>query len=190
MLAPLNSNDILRGAGFNPESLGYDRQALFVAGFVGFVSFAQLAAQSPAPGENGVYVVHRDPAPMKEFVHPSPVGWYRKKDPSSPQAKLTANWVPDAPVVYIGKATSLRVRLSQFAKFGAGVAIGHTGGKLIWQLPDADSLRVAWKVTPGHDPEAIESALLRHFFRRFGKTPFANDPDKLGRLKRSRHCLD
>jgi len=190
MNTTLESYDILRAAGLDPDSLGYERTALFDSGFVGFASFAKLAAASPAPAKSGVYVVLYDSGTLIEFVHPSPAGWYKKKDPSSPDTKLRANWLPGAPVVYIGKATSLRDRLYQFAKFGAGVAIGHSGGKLIWQLPNPETLMVAWKVIPQHDPEAVEAALLRHFFRRFGKTPFANDPDKEGKLKRSRHCLD
>lgn len=190
MIQPQMSTEVLRRAGFDPERLGYQRTTLLEAGFSGFISFGQLVTGSAAPVESGVYVVLYDCNPTLKFVHPSPAGWFKGEDPTCAEATLRSNWLPGAPVVYIGKATSLRDRLRQFAQFGAGKAIGHRGGRLIWQLPNPGSLSVAWRITATQNPEAVEAALLRHFFSRFGQAPFANDPDKGGLLKRSRHCSD
>ena len=190
MAQPHTATEFLRQAGIDPSRLGYERATLLQSGFSGFVPFAQLLAGSAAPNESGVYVILYDCGPAVRFVHPSPAGWFKGKDPTCAETELQSNWLPGAPVVYVGKATSLRLRLRQFAKFGAGEAVGHQGGRIIWQLPKLDSLSVAWRVTPDHDPEAIEAALLRHFFSRFGKAPFANYPDRGGLLKRSRHCSD
>jgi hypothetical protein len=93
---------------------------------------------------------------------------------------LSANWVSDAEVVYIGKANNLRRRLKEFAKFGAGHKIGHWGGRLIWQLEESHALLVAWKETPGRDPELVETELIAQFRAAYGQPPFANDPHRLG----------
>lgn len=79
-----------------------------------------------------------------------------------------------------GKADQLKRRLTQFADFGAGKPVGHWGGRLIWQLPNVDALRVAWKETPGQVPVKVESELIAAFRQVHGKPPFANDPHRLG----------
>ena len=66
------------------------------------------------------------------------------------------------------------------AGFGAGKTVGHWGGRLIWQLADADQLIVAWKETPGRVPRQVEAELIRLFRQQYGKPPFANDPHRLG----------
>ena len=86
---------------------------------------------------------------------------------------LQSNWVDDTDTVYIGKATSLRSRLRQYAAFGAGKPIGHWGGRYIWQLADASSLLVCWRPTTT-TPASVESALIADFVSVFGKRPFAN----------------
>ena len=77
-------------------------------------------------------------------------------------------------MVYIGKAGSLRSRLDQYRRHGAGERVGHWGGRYIWQLDAAAPLLVAWKETPGLDPECAEAALIEEFIRDFGALPFAN----------------
>lgn len=114
------------------------------------------------------------------FAERSCGGWFKGKDPTVPREALDANWVDGAEVIYIGKAEELKRRLTQFADFGAGKAIGHWGGRLIWQLPSIDELLVAWKETPGRVPIEVEAELIASFRQAYGKPPFANDPHRLG----------
>lgn len=115
-----------------------------------------------------------------KYSNRSPAGWFKGKDPSVRSEVLVANWVDGAEVVYIGKADQLKRRLSQFADFGAGKAVGHWGGRLIWQLPDVTALRVAWLETPGRVPVRVEAELIALFRQTYGKSPFANEPHRLG----------
>jgi hypothetical protein len=53
---------------------------------------------------------------------------------------------------------------------------------LIWQLDQSERLLVAWKTLPTEtDPPAVEKAMIAAFRNDYGKPPFANDPDRLGR---------
>ena len=158
----------------------FTRASLEAAGFVGWVPFAALAT-IPCPSSGGVYVITYCPGARPiAFAERSCGGWFKGKDPTVSRDVLVANWVDGAEVVYIGKADRLKRRLRQYADFGAGKAAPHWGGRLIWQLPAADALRVAWKETPGSEPRAAEAALLASFRRLHGKPPFANDPHRLG----------
>lgn len=158
----------------------FTRPQLTADGFVGWVTFGQLRNADPCPGVGGVYVVVRADNSAPQFLDRSCGGWFKDRDPTVRLDDLKANWVPDAEVVYIGKANSIRRRLREFAKFGAGQKIGHWGGRLIWQLQETSSLLVAWKPTPGLDPLAHEAQLIAAFRGDYGKPPFANDPHRLG----------
>jgi len=93
---------------------------------------------------------------------------------------LRANWVEGTPVVYIGKAgdpgsaATLRSRLGQYFKFGAGRNIGHWGGRYIWQLADAQDLIVCWLPLPHGLPSETETQLIQQFRNKYGTRPFAN----------------
>lgn len=122
------------------------------------------------------------------FLERSIAGHFKGRDPTVDAQALAANWVPGAATLYIGMADwrkrgkhPLRKRLQEFARIGAGEAVGHWGGRLIWQLADSDQLLVAWKGTPHRIPKAVEDALIADFRDAFGKPPFANDPHLLGR---------
>lgn len=104
-----------------------------------------------------VYLVIYDGPQPFTFRDTSPAGWHKGKDPTVLIAALTANWVNDAEVVYIGKGDQLRRRIIQFARFGAGRNSGHAGGRLIWQLPRPDMLKIAWKETPGRVPVEVSA---------------------------------
>jgi len=87
--------------------------------------------------------------------------------------------VEDATVLYIGKAgptqgRTLRIRLRECMQFGRGVPIGHSGGKLIWQLHKSGELLVCWKPTVHDDPRNVEKMLIREFEELYGRIPFAN----------------
>lgn len=110
----------------------------------------------------------------------APGGWFRGKDPNVAEAVLRANWVENASVLYIGKAgdpgksATLRSRLTQYLKFGDDKAVGHWGGRYIWQLADAQELCVAWKPLPDGEPSVVETALIAAFSAHYGRRPFAN----------------
>lgn len=157
----------------------FTRPSLEAAGFVGWVPFPAIRA-SGCPSSGGVYVITYSGDNPATFAERSCGGWFKGKDPTVPNEALAANWVDGAEVVYIGKADKLKRRLTQFADFGTGKAIGHWGGRLIWQLPSIDQLLVAWKETPGRVPVEVEAKLIASFRQIYGKPPFANDPHRLG----------
>lgn len=158
----------------------FDRASLEAAGFTGWLTFPETRAKGAVPVGGGVYVVTYSARAPVAFLPENSARWHNGADPTVSRAVLEANW-HDAEVVYIGKATSLRTRISQFARYGEGKATNHRGGRLIWQLAQPDELRIAWKETPDRVPLDVERELLAMFRREYGKAPFANDPDRLGR---------
>jgi hypothetical protein len=150
----------------------FRREALEAIGFVGWVPFRVLP-ESRVPDAPGVYVVHRVALDVPAFLAVSPAGHFKGRDPTVDVLTLKGKWVEAVSAIYVGKATSLRSRLSQYRRYGSGQAVGHQGGRYIWQLSDSDSHLVAWKTTD-RDPGAEEAALLRLFFTEHGQLPFAN----------------
>lgn len=161
-----------------PLPRSFSRTALESAGFVGWATWPKLRLSDyfPIPALPGTYVVYRPTAVFPTFVHPSPAGWFKGEDPTVPETRLRSEWVEGARVVYIGKADVLRRRLTQFGQFGAGEPVGHRGGRLIWQLADADDLLVAWhEITWAEVARDYERRLLRAFAEQHdGRRPFAN----------------
>lgn len=144
-------------------------------GFTGFVPVSKLrSAASLLPDSGGVYIVVRDSDNSPEFLANGTGGFFKGKNPNVGLEELESNYVAGSKVVYIGKATSLKKRVSQLLRFGAGSAVGHWGGRYLWQLADSDNLLIAWKTTPTTDPRAEEIKMLEEFVSRHGKLPFAN----------------
>ncbi|WTW93540.1 hypothetical protein OG216_09200 [Streptomycetaceae bacterium NBC_01309] len=165
------------------------REALTGRGFKGFVRFAELP-DTDVPHANGIYVVVRPDDRPPTFLASSPAGHFKGRNPSVDAAALLAAWVDDAELMYVGKASAgskatrgLHKRLDEFRRFGSGAAVGHWGGRYVWHLPDADSLLVAWRETPGEDPADVEADLITEFVATYDKRPFANRNG--GRRRRS-----
>ena len=155
----------------------FTRPGLIADSFQGFVTFAALRADGFAgvPAAGGAYVVLREDTGAPTFLPANPGGRCKGKDPTLPLPKLQERWVAGAHVIYIGKANDLRRRLRQYSRFGAGQAVGHWGGRLIWQLAQADQLVVAWReVAAAQPPTQLESSLLNAFCIQYGSLPFAN----------------
>lgn len=144
-------------------------------GFTGFVPVSKLrSTASLLPDSGGVYIVVRDSDNSPEFLATGTGGFFKGKNPNVGLEELESNYVAGSKVVYIGKATSLKKRVGQLLRFGAGSAVGHWGGRYLWQLADSDNLLIAWKATPSTDPRAEEIKMLEEFVSRHGKLPFAN----------------
>jgi hypothetical protein len=167
--------DLLDGAGGQLGGHRDGRNAMSTlvlhSGFVGTVPFAALPT-TDVPAGPGVYIVTRPATTDPVFLPMSPAGWFKGKDPSLPISELEEAWVPGESVVYIGKATNLWRRLSEYRRHGEGKPVGHWGGRMIWQLADSAELLVAWREV--EDPRRVEKAMIADFETSCGKRPFAN----------------
>lgn len=127
------------------------------------------------PQEPGVYAIVKHPDSPTIFLENGTGGFFKGENPNVPLAELQSNWVEDSSILYIGKASNLRNRLSQYFRFGQGKNIGHKGGRYIWQLSCANDFIVYWKPTPNTDPDAVETELIQFFKQSHnGMRPFAN----------------
>lgn len=156
-------------------------EALSAAGFQGFVPIASLMRDtSPIPAVRGVYMLVRPTSGPPLFLDVGSGGHFKDKDPNVGIDVLHTNWVDGAAIMYIGKAgdpgsaATLRSRLGQYLKFGAGRKIGHWGGRYVWQLADAKDLQVCWLPLPEEFPSQVESELIAAFRSVCGDRPFAN----------------
>jgi len=150
-------------------------------GFQGFHTVGELISNTDLiPAQKGVYCVLRTKDTPPEFLERGSGGYFKGNDPNVPLAELQQNWVNGTPVVYIGKAGSLsgsanlRKRINQYLKFGQGKDIGHYGGRLIWQLKDAQDLLFCWKPITSSDPADTETEMINTFRNMYGDRPFAN----------------
>ncbi len=132
------------------------------------------------PKVPGVYLVFRNDTDNPKFLTVGSGGHFKDREPNVPLNELSANWVEDASVVYIGKAGSLTgsatllSRIKQLLQFGDGKNIGHWGGRLLWQLADHEELVIAWKEITDQEPKAVETVMIQEFKDYFGQRPFAN----------------
>lgn len=119
------------------------------------------------PGEAGIYyVLLTDGEPR---FREDPRGGY---DPE----ELKSRWQKSGgKCLYIGKASGkrgLRGRLWQYLRCGYANGRNHRGGRAIWQVEQREKLRFSWQVCP--EADALERALLRHYYEVFHCYPVAN----------------
>ena len=159
----------------------YEMSTLVEAGFEGFLPIADLRAdRSLIPAVRGVYALLRASEQPPEFLQVGTGGHFKGKDSNVSVEELQRNWVSGTHVVYFGKAgdpgraATLRSRLRQYLRFGAGSNVGHWGGRYVWQLADAESLLIAWKELPDGVPSDVETELIAGFRHLHGVRPFAN----------------
>lgn len=146
------------------------------SGFKGFKSVAQLRMSlEDIPQEKGVYVVIRDTDDAPDFVKVGTGGRHKGRNPNVEIEQLETNWVGGTSIVYIGQTErNLKKRLRELIKFGQGQPVAHWGGRLLWQLRDAENLKVAWKELPDQNPKEVERNMLTDFESIYFKLPFAN----------------
>lgn len=153
-------------------------------GFMGFKKMSDLFVNSSSiPKTKGVYLVLNPQCDSFDCIEIGSGGHFKGRNPNLSIKELTSNWVDNALVLYIGKAggetskATLNSRLKQYFGFGQGRNIGHWGGRLIWQLKNANDLIVCWKALPNEAPRTIENILIKDFTNQFSKRPFANLKD-------------
>lgn len=150
-------------------------------GFKGFktvLSMKDKDNRREIPEAGGIYIILRRGAGNAEFKEIGMGGFFKGENPNVCISELNANWVADTPIMYIGKAKEgrLRKRISEYMRFGCGKNVGHRGGRLIWQLADADDLIVCWCETE-EDSRDVEKDMIEKFTEQFHKRPFANLAD-------------
>ena len=156
-----------------PKSHGRQITDLQAEGFVGFVTIADLGSTLDAvPDAPGVYQVIYERQTEPQFLTVGTGGHFKGQDPNVAIAELRAKWILGSAVVYIGKATSLRRRIRELLRFGAGRRVAHRGGRYLWQIKEASSLKICWM--PCAQPRTVEKEMIQRFVDRYGKRPFAN----------------
>lgn len=151
----------------------YSRAWLESSGFSGFVSVSSLqGALDQVPLGPGVYAVVREATTPARFLAKSPGGWFKGKDPSAPAEQLQKRWNDETPIVYFGKADSLRPRIRALVRFAAGEPVGTGAAATSGRSRVGKSFLVAWRET--EQPRELERDLLSDFAAHFGTLPFAN----------------
>jgi transcriptional regulator with XRE-family HTH domain len=164
--------DVVVGESAN-SGADLDRSSLEDRGFEGFVRIRALQRGCPTvPALPGIYVVLRLNGDDPDFVETSVGGYFKGQDPTVGTDRLRQKWLLGPQVVYVGRGGNLRKRLDLLARFSRGEAVGHWGGRFLWQLADHDELLVAWLTTADH--EGQEAELIAEFVAAYGGLPFAN----------------
>src|SRR5690242_876350 len=130
------------------------KKTLTQDGFTGFRVLDELEIMRIPQGP-GIFAILRPEGFEPVFLAKSTAGTFKKKDPSLKKAALEAEWVPEAPVIYLGKAgvgsqgnRGLRKQIQEFLDYGRGRPTVVWDARLIWQLRDATDLVIAWKELP------------------------------------------
>lgn len=150
-------------------------------GYSGFLTVNQVRLNYDLlPNNKGTYLILKNESDNYQFLPKGTGGYFKGKDPNVDIQTLKDNWVENTVLLYAGKAggnesaSSIKKRVKQYLEFGQGKAIGHYGGRYIWQLSNNQNLLLAWKVAIDRDPREEEKLLLRNFYDEYGVLPFAN----------------
>jgi hypothetical protein len=125
---------------------------------------------------------------LAEMVPQGPISWNQRiteslpgvyvisiDDPASVQVSDLPEiereyWAADQPIIYIGRATSLSRRMSQFYRHKYGAKSPHRGGQAILKIDSPK--RVHYAVVDNFAD--TEDRLLRIFEAHVGQKPFGN----------------
>ncbi len=158
----------------------FTKKSLTEDGFTGFRPIDELDPMRIPQGP-GIFAILRPADFEPVFLSKSTAGTFKKKDPSLKREVLESEWVPDAAVVYIGKASAgsqgnrgLRKQIQEFLDYGRGRPTVVWDARLIWQLRDALDLIIAWKELPASEVNSAESVYHAGFAAAHGRLPFAN----------------
>lgn len=117
------------------DGVEWTRNGLEGAGFRGFIPFNSLP-RAQVPHGAGVYAVLRLARTSPTFREVSIAGHFKDRSPSVSTADLEKKWVPDVPVLYIGRAGAkiggtrgLAKRLDEYRRLGSGEPVAHWGGR-------------------------------------------------------------
>jgi hypothetical protein len=165
--------------------LAYSISDLRRYGFVGFVPLKDWDKSHVLDANKldveGVYVVVRESTETPMFLGEN----HRKPRPKRWSVQdAEGRWVTGVQVLYFGKGPlrslnakrrlGLAGRIRELQKHGYEGGANHYGGKLLWQVQDADSLLIAWKVLGEGASASVESGLIRGFEEVMGQQPYAN----------------
>ena len=144
--------------------------------FQGFIRFDAIQNED-VPTQHGVYAVVREGTDEPRFTVPGT----GRRDTHYSLDVLEEAWVSEADILYFGRAecrNGIYERLNKYRRFGNGKRSGHSGGRAIWQLADAQDLKVCWLVTGERDPVVEERRFIDIFKESHrGRRPFANRID-------------
>lgn len=176
----------------------FNAAGLREAGFVVPIPFRDIErtdvlSYRGASDVQGVYVVLHEPAPQPDFLAPD----HPKHQKVTATACLAERWVPEASVLYIGKAplrapnkrgkrAGLWQRIKEYRGFVYRSRTNHQGGEDLRRLPDRDSFMVTWKDVP--NPSGTERDLILEFSGVYGRRPFGNRDDGDGPLVGEKSC--
>lgn len=165
-----------------PINIDYNNiESIKNSGFEGFAKIGDIQHDmSKIPNDKGIYLIIWSNSAKPKFVVQGTGGYFKSKNPNVLLAELENNWVDNTQVIYIGKAggegvkSTLKSRINEYLKFGQGKAIGHQGGRFIWQIENNQDLIVCWKTLKDDEPSDMEKDLIKDFIAQYGKLPFAN----------------
>jgi len=133
---------------------------------------------SSIPNKKGLYIVKA--FPNKKVIFSSDttaIREFKGKNMLYDTDELLAKFeISDKEILYIGKAggkrNTLKQRISQFIRYGYGLAKNHRGGRAIWQVIDNKNLLLGYMECK--NPEKDEKLLLEQYKLKYSVLPLGN----------------